>query len=227
MAKSTKKQENGGVLKTTVTIPKLEQGRFRMKLIGDSPLLVNNKLSIAKELSDTYSGSGKTGRPKRLPATPDEQYARAFYVMADSKHPAPHPKGRYGIPTSGIYKCLCKAIRQTGITNNTEIGVIGGSFRVIGGPQGLSEIQFDRLERDERPVNIGSGQKTVPQMRYRPMFHGWSVVVDIVFNRLVISPEQIVNLAMHAGQYVGLCEMRAEKKQGECGGFYVETASVN
>ena len=59
-------------------------------------------------------------------------------------------------------------------------------------------------------------------MRHRPMFHDWSIKLRVKFNPSVLTPEAIVNLFMHAGQYVGLCEMRAEKKQGQCGGFFVE-----
>jgi hypothetical protein len=86
---------------------------------------------------------------------------------------------------------------------------------------GLCKLKFKSIERDVRPVNIGSGQKTVPQMRHRPMFHGWTVDLKIRYNVKVITAEQIVNLLMHAGLYIGWGELRAEKKQGECGGFTV------
>jgi len=223
-ADRTAKDKDGFVVR--VEIPALQQGEATLMLIGDRPLLVNNKLNVAQGIAEQYGGvGGKAGTVKKPSATPDEQYAHAFYTLLDSNHAAPHEKARYGVPVSGIKKCACSAIRTTGITDNTTIGLIAKSFWVLGDSGGLCLLKYDRLERDVRPVNIGSGQKTVPQMRYRPMFHGWSIRLRVKFNRMVITEDQLVNLFMHAGQYIGLCEMRAEKKQGECGGFVVEGSS--
>ncbi len=74
--------------------------------------------------------------------------------------------------------------------------------------------------RDFRYAGIGKNN-AVPDPRDRPLWPEWSIKLRILFNKKTLSEEQMVNLAMHAGQYVGLCEMRAEKKQGECGGFVV------
>lgn len=204
-----------------IEIPALEQTEMLLTMVGDRPLVVNNKLSVAARVAKEYSGP-PGGRVKKTPPTDDEAYAGAFYVMPDSKYPPPSPKGSYGIPVSGIKKCVCSAIRTTGITDNTTIGLIAKSFDILGDGRGLCRLKFKKLERDIRPVNIGSGQKTVPQMRHRPMFHDWSVTLRIRFNSKILSEEQIVNLFMHAGAYIGWGELRSDKKQGECGGFVVE-----
>jgi len=209
---------DGQTIRKELYIPKLNQGYAELWIEGDSPLLCNNKLNVAEEVAAIYDSS-KGHTIKKEKATPEEQYARAFYVMPSSKHPAPHPKGRYGVPTSGIKKCICSGIRQTGISDNTTVGLLQKAIKVLADDGGLSEIHFDRLEHDIRPVNIGSGTKTVPQMRHRPAFYGWKIKLLIKYNRMLISEEQLLNIIEHAGQYVGLCEMRAEKKQGECGGF--------
>ena len=206
----------------SVIIPRLEQGETHLLLVGDRPLLINNKLNVAEEISERYSGRGKSGAVKKPVVSVDDQYRRAFYVLPDSKYQAPHAKGRYGIPASGIKKCACAAIRTTGILDNTTIGLISKSFWVMQDAGGFCLLRFKRLERDIRSVNVGSGRKTVPQMRHRPMFHDWQIKLKVRFNSNVMSEEQLVNLFMHAGQYIGLCEMRAEKKQGECGGFIVK-----
>ena len=210
-----------------INIPPVEQGELLITIKGDSPLLVNNKMNVAESIAEQYSGKGKSGYVKPGPVSDDERYAMAFYTMPSSKFPAPSPKGKYGIPASGLKKCADKAIRTTGINDNTTIGVISRSFRVMADEAGLCKLKFSRLTRDVRPVNIGSGQKTVPQMRHRPMFHDWSVDLRIRYNTKVITDEQIVNLLMHAGLYIGWGELRAEKKQGECGGFMVATSQKN
>ena len=222
MAKKKVAKKDAVVSSIHLVIPKLQQNQVKLRLVGDRPLLVNNKMAAAKRISATYDG-GKAGKIKSEVLHPDEAYAEAFYTFPSSKLQPPNPKAIYGVPTSGIKKCADAAIRTTGLTDNTTIGLIGKSFFVLADEAGLSQIKFKKLVRDIRPVNIGSGQKTVPSMRHRPMFMDWYIDIDLLYNPLVISTEQLVNLFMHAGAYIGLCELRAQKKQGECGGFYVKT----
>jgi len=215
---------NGGAFgrkRKKISVPQLVIAETVITIKGTNPLLVNNKMGIAQSVAERYGGQG--GKTKSVDTIPtvEQAYAMAFYKMADTKFEPPSPKGRYGIPASGIKKCICSAIRTAGFTDNTEIGLVGKSFWVMADSIGLCLIKFKKLERDIRPVNIGSGQKTVPQMRHRPMFHDWSCDLRIRYNPGVLGPESMVNLIMHAGQYIGLCELRAEKKQGECGGFVV------
>jgi len=206
-----------------IIIPPLKKTEFEVRLVGDRPLMVSNKLSVIEKLDRIYGGSGgKASAVAEERASADEQYAAAFYVMPDSKYCPPDKRALYGIPTSGIKKCATAAIRMTGISDNTTVGLIGKSFFIMSDGGGLSRLHFKKLERDIRGVNIGSGQKTVPQLRHRPMFHDWYVDLRISFNNKILSPEQIINLLMHAGQYIGYGEMRAQKNQGECGGFIVE-----
>jgi hypothetical protein len=115
---------------------------------------------------------------------------------------------------------------MTGITDNMTIGLISNSFSILAEEAGLIPITFDRLQRDIRPVNIGSAQKTVPRMAHRPMFHGWKCHIRVRFNPRVLSEEALINLLMHAGTYIGWGELRSEKKQGECGGFMVKGGRV-
>jgi hypothetical protein len=204
-----------------ISIPPLMQAEIHLVLVGDRPLLVNNKLAVAEELDATYGPGARRTVPK-APPTPEECYIRSFYVLPDSKYAAPSLKARYGVPCSGIKKCACSAIRSTGITDNTTVGLIQRSFWVLEDSGGLCLLQFKRLEHDVRAVNIGSGQKTVPRMAHRPIFFDWRINIRIKYNPLTLSPETLFNLFMYAGQCIGLCELRAEKKQGQCGGFIVE-----
>lgn len=209
-----------------IEIPPLMQNEITLTLIGDRPLLVNNKMSVAEAIADRYTGpGGKVASIDTTKLTNDEAYVKAFYVMPSSKYEPPDKRAKYGIPTSGIKKCACKAIRHTGITDNTTIGVIGKAFFILSDAGGLNAITFKTLERDIRMTNIGSGQKTVPKMTHRPMFHEWRVSLRIRFNEKLLNEKTIINLFMHAGAYIGLCEMRAEKNQGECGGFYVKSGT--
>jgi len=215
------KDKTNGDDQRVIQIPKLEQKAIILRLIGDAPLLVNNKLSVAYDIAKKYSGSGKTKKPNLPPRTEDQEYVGSFYVLPVSPHSAPHKKGLYGVPASGFKKCLQKGIRPAGFTDNTTIGEIDKGFRVCADNGGLCLLRHNGFEKDTRPVNIGSGQKTVPQLRHRAIFAEWEIHLRFIFNVNKLSEEQLANLAMYAGAYIGMCEMRAEKRQGECGGFVV------
>lgn len=207
-----------------IIIPQLQVSHCRLKCVGTTPLLVNNKMGVAAELAEVYGKpGGKTGSVTKVEkVAPEVAYKRAFYVMPSSKYEAPDPRAKYGIPASGMKKCWAAAVRMTGISANATIGVIQRSFQIAAIEGGLIPIEFDHFEMDVRPAAIGEKNK-VPDMRYRPMFHGWSCVLDIDFNPAVMTIQQLVNLGMHAGFYIGWGELRAQLMQGECGGFVVET----
>ena len=221
-----KATESNEVSSRVVEIPRLEIAESIILIEGSTPLLMNNKGPAGKVVAEEYRHGKAKFVGKRLKDYSDkERYAMAFYVTPNSKFDPPSPKGAYGIPASGLKKCLDKAIRCTGESNNTVIGQIAKSFFVPADEDsgGLCLIKFNPkdLIRDARLVNVGSGQKTVPQMRYRPLFKKWSCSVKVRYNTKSISIESLVNLFMYAGMYIGLCELRAEKKQGQCGGFVV------
>jgi hypothetical protein len=124
--RAVKKSNGKGSNETThlVSIPKLKLVDTVIILKGDRPLLVNNKMGIAERIANQYDGGGVT-KPKLEALSPDEQYVLAFYVLPGSKFVPPSPKGSYGIPASGLKKCVCSAIRTAGFTDNTTIGLIG------------------------------------------------------------------------------------------------------
>ena len=206
-----------------IEVPPIEICEIKLRLIGDRPLMLNNKMNVAADIAAMYSGIGKTAHVRKIKDSEDVQYAKAFYVMPSSKEKAPSPKALYGLPASGIKKCIVKGIRPAGIQDNNTVGQLQKAFFVKQDEGGLCRLYFKKLERDIRPVNVGKGAKTVPQMRHRPLFHDWYVDILVSFNPKLVNPEQLVNLAAHAGQYIGLHELRAEKNQGECGGFLVQT----
>jgi len=211
-----------GKAQKTLFIPPLEMGVMKLRLVGDSALLVNNKAAVVEELAERYGPEGGAGKTiKRNKRSYDEQFLGSFYVTSDTKYAPPHPKATYGIPTTGVKKCAVSAIRQTGITSTSDIGLISRAFFIPSGPDGLTPIKFKQIKRDIGVVSEGQ-QKKVPAYRHRGAFYGWSCDITIKYNAKILSPEQIVNLFMHAGVYIGLCERRAEKKIGDYGGFYVE-----
>jgi len=71
----------------------------------------------------------------------------------------------------------------------------------------------------EDMVRIGMGTADI---RYRGQFWPWFTLVQVRFNRNVLSAAQIVNLFNTAGFGVGIGEWRSEK-DGQYGSFHVAT----
>jgi hypothetical protein len=67
--------------------------------------------------------------------------------------------------------------------------------------------------------NVRLGGKTA-DLRYRPYFSGWSILLKITHNANVITQEQVVNLLNLAGFSVGIGDWRPEK-DGNAGRFHV------
>jgi hypothetical protein len=204
-----------------IKLAPLRLGEFQIKIVGlPAGLLVNNKAATGLEVAEDYGGKGKASKPKRAKPSLDEMYRRAFYVMEESEHEAPHPKGDYGFPMSGVKKALCTAIRLTGTTDNTTHGVISRSLKIVPDDTKLCRIHHEGFVRDERLAGIGQGHKT-PDMRHRPLFREWHMILTVQFNMTTLEEEAIVSLIQHAGMFVGFGEMRHEQKQGECGAFQI------
>jgi len=216
----------GGNGKGRVEIQPLDMDYVVIRIAGDSPLMMNNKAACVEEVNARYSsvGGGKAKVPKKE-KTIDSVYQGAFYTLPSSPGQPPAPNGLYGIPASGMKKCICSAIRPAGFSDNTTIGLIGKSFRVLPDEGGLILLRHNGFAMDTRAVAVGTTGK-MPELRYRPIFPEWECHLRITFNRAVLSIESLGNLLQHAGQYIGWGELRAEKKQGECGGFVVTDAKL-
>ena len=61
-----------------------------------------------------------------------------------------------------------------------------------------------------------------PDLRYRPEFWPWEIDVPVVFNDLMITEAQVVNLFYHAGFSIGIGDWRLESKNGRYGAFAVK-----
>ena len=113
-----RKRSNGkgeGVVHTgakQIIIPALRVHFLEMNLIGTTPLLVNNKMGIAEAIARQYDKSAGPRKPTET-LTKEEQYLYAFYVLPTSKYKPPSPNALYGVPTSGVKKCACSALRTT------------------------------------------------------------------------------------------------------------------
>lgn len=219
-AKTKPKEKRQVVVPKKIVIPELVQKETTVVLVGTTPLMMNNKQFLAGGLATRYDPDGPKTKTPQVQLTPEQRYAGSFYVLADSKYEAPHEKARYGVPASGLKKCFDSAIRLTGISNNTEVSIIQRSYKVMPDVGPFVLLRHKGFHMDQRTAQPRDSK--TPQWRYRAYFHvGWELRVRIRFNPLMLDEANLVNLIAHAGEYIGLCELRPEKKQSECGQFAV------
>lgn len=72
-----------------------------------------------------------------------------------------------------------------------------------------------------------SGPGRTADLRYRPYYFPWEMVVPITFKPDRVSEEQIVTMLAHAGFSVGLGENRPGKSGGNNGTFAVKAVDVD
>jgi hypothetical protein len=189
-----------------VNIPPIEIKYFRIRLVGDSPLIVHAWSAKAKQqMLDKQMGKA---RPKKEKRDPQHDYEEAFYRTSE---------GAAAFPTLAFKSAAVSAARQVeGLT----MTYLRGAFHVVGE---LVEVEGAPRVREDM-VNIGS-IKTVADLRYRPEFVEWAVELVVRMNVRALTLEQLLHLFNQAGFSVGIGEWRPERK-GNNGMFHVEDVSA-
>lgn len=201
-----KKKEVKQLDDEALVIPRIEFKYAKIKLIGETPLLVQKFTEKAKkQMAEKHEKKAKGARDSR----DKEQEFRDSLYQIDKK--------TYGIPAAGIKNCAVSACRFIeGISMTTA----KGAFQVVDDLNGLVPLEGDAPVMDERIVRIGKFGNKVAMPRYRGRFDKWSVTFSVKYNSRIISAEQLANLYENAGFAIGLCEYRPEKS-GHLGQFKV------
>jgi len=140
------------------------------------------------------------------------EFRSALYLDAD---------GAVAIPYRNIVKCLIEGARITKSGAKVERGLaaMGTDFTLTypGSPLTPADL-YSRKEFVSR-MSVKVGQQRV--MRVRPMFRQWGLTVDVMTDPAVLGIEELADIAMNAGQMVGLGDYR------KGGGFGRFNASVS
>ncbi len=187
----------------TVSVPGVTRHRTSIRLQGDSPLICHAWSEKAKKLMlDKQMKKAKGGKEAK---DPEQDFRDSLY---------PRPEGGYGFPVVAFKAAAVGACRYV---DGLPMTVARGAFHVNGE---LVKIEGSEPTMREDMVRVGMGTADI---RYRGQFDPWSVQLDIVYNPLALSLEQIVNLFDIAGFGVGVGEWRPEK-DGQYGRFHVVEA---
>lgn len=214
-----------------VTIRPIAIKRTKVRIVGDTPLIVHAWSDKAKQMMlDAQTGKKKgKEKPKRVPAadfvegaywlTPKPVYPEtaedAEVIAAFEK--AIRAGARFGFPATAIKQAANSAAYRLGWVKN-QMGLRGAWF-IDSDESGLVEIHSDPPVIREDMVRVGMG---TADLRYRPQFNNWHIDLDIQYNEGFGFDLSVIINALNAGGFTcGIGEWRPEK-DGNYGRFHVE-----
>ena len=189
-----------------ITLEEMQQSVLTTRIIGISPFIQHKWSEKAIQMMrDKHAGVRVKNREIRKP---EEEFRDAAYVCED---------GRFGIPAGGIKACLIGAAHKD---IGLEKTLLRKSLFIIPDDpiNNLIALETDDPLMREDTVRVGAG---TTDLRYRPEFRNWSMILNFEFDAQALTQPTILNLVQRAGFGVGLGEWRPEKG-GENGRFEVD-----
>lgn len=214
-----------------IEIKPIEIKKFKIKIVGDTPLIMHAWSEKAKrEMLEAQQGK-KKGK-KKEPKNPVVDFINSMYWLTDKPDVSPEMdeeecekafnkaiKGgaKFGFPVTAIKQAaISSAYRMGWVKNKMELR---GAFFIDSDEDGMVEIVSDTPEMREDMVRIGMGTADI---RYRGEFKNWSTELTISYNTNgQHSVDTIVNIINAGGYICGIGEWRPEK-DGQNGMFHVE-----
>ena len=190
--------------RVTLEVPVLDIRRFRLVVVGDSPLITHRFSEKAKgEMRDAGERKPRAGRE---PRNPQEAFEGSMHRT---------PGGGYGFPATGFKAAAVSACRAVHDIKMTEARA---AFHI---DADLIEIESDPPVMREDMVRIAHGKSDI---RYRAEFRNWRATLPISYNAGFFSMAQVVHLFNLAGFGVGIGEWRPDRQGGgSFGRFHVES----
>lgn len=193
----------GEKITTKLEIPALNIEVMQIELQGVTPLICHRfDEKVRGQMEDKQQGRAVH---KKAPKDPKAEYERCFYRNSS---------GKYGFPASafkGAAVSACRFVEGISMTHAK------GAFHVLGD---VLEIKGSKPTMRTDVCRVGPFGKKVADIRYRPEFDKWAVILTVRYNASVITPSQIANLLNVAGFAIGVGEWRPEKS-GSFGQFQV------
>lgn len=207
-----KKTEDAAVEGIAVEIPSLSISIAKLKIIGDSPLIVHAWSDKAKQMM--LEKQMKKATKAKEAKDPFMDFCDSLYWLSDKpKNPTMEDvaKARFGFPSIAFKAAAVNGGFQSKVTKDKT--KTRAAFHTVG-----EFVEIDGApEMREDMVRIGQGTADI---RYRGEFKNWSATVTIRYNEGAMSLDQIVNLFNVGGFSNGIGEWRPEK-DGSYGMFHV------
>lgn len=214
---ATKKEE------TVVEIRPLDIKRVKIKIVGDTPLIVHAWSEKAKRMMlETQTKATKTkGKSIR---DPYDDFIQSMYWLegkpeestVEAFEDAVKNGAKWGFPVGAIKMAGNSAAYRNGWVKNQMS--LRGSYFLKTEYGEMAEIKGTTPIMREDMVRIGMGSA---DLRYRAEFRNWSMEMILEYNASGdMTLEQIVNIINAGGYSVGIGEWRPEK-DGSFGTYHI------
>lgn len=227
-----------------VEIKKVPVEKARIKVVGDTPLLVHAWSEKVKKqlLADMQMSKREKKEKEHEKKDPFADFVEAAYWVT----PMPQVRGleqekqielfekaiddgaQFGFPTIAFKKAAITACYSSGLIKSTALmrrlfHVNAVNSAHVGSSQELAILKIeDPPELSEDVVKVGPFNNRVPDLRYRPSFRKWSVELELSLIKTgMFEMVDIVNAINMGGFMNGVGEWRTEK-DGEFGNYHVE-----
>lgn len=223
----------------TVTMKPIKIDHVKVRIVGDTPLIVHAWSEKAKrEMLEAQTG-GKKKIKKRPSKMPFDDFARALYWLTEMpteiiKDPGTQEDrdvvteelfdeaikngARFGFPANSFKQSANSAAYRMGWVSN-QMALRGSYFLNAEDSGYLVEIKGDKPMLREDMVRVGIGTADI---RYRPIFEHWYCDMILEYNASgSMSLDDILNCINAGGYAVGVGEWRPER-DGSFGRFHVE-----
>ena len=205
-----------------IEIKPLELKQVKIKIIGDSPLIVHAWSDKAKRMM-LEAQMGKTKTKAKEKRDPFDEFINSMYWLTEVPESTPEAYNKavangakWGFPVGAIKQAAnSAAYRMKWVKNQMELR---GAYFLKSEFGEMAEIKGSIPEMREDMVRIGQGSA---DLRYRGEFKNWYMDFILEYNASGgMSLEQIVNCINAGGFACGIGEWRPEK-DGSFGTYHV------
>lgn len=207
-----------------ISIKKIDIQRAKIKIVGDSPLIVHAWSDKAKKMMlDAQMKATKT--KSREARDPYDEFIESLYWLdgkptestVEAFEKAVKKGAKWGFPVGAIKQAGNAAAYRCGWVKNQM--QLRGSYFLQTEWGEMAEIKGSIPEMREDMVRISMGSA---DLRYRGEFKNWCMDLILEYNASGdLSLEQIVNVINAGGYIVGIGEWRPER-DGTFGKYHVE-----
>lgn len=213
------KEKTGNVNLAALLSTKTKFSRFKVWLVGDTPIITHAWSEKAKrEMLQKQVKATKAGKE---PRDPQADFVSSLYEMGD---------GVYGFPATGVKNCIMSAAhKDKGIARTGVMAALWLDADMVRTRPALAgaicDMPLIRIwgsdpEMREDMVKIGAGLNKTANLAYRAQFTVWAMCITGKFNPAVLNEEALAFLIQESGFASGLGEWRNERK-GMFGAFHM------
>lgn len=173
------------------------EARFHAKLLGITPLLMNNPRGMVASESVQRSG-------KRIPKPADEAESAAYRL----------PSGALCLPAVNIQRAIVEAGRHFKDPAYTRQTMVKPLAAALLPPDALGFALTDATGEEIHEYEVDARRATVQRsaiMRHRPRIDFWQVEITLCYDSQSVAPEMLAGVLVAAGAKVGVCDNRPER----------------